>query len=175
MRAFFAIDLSHPLHTAAEKIIEQQPFSDMRWTKPENLHLTLRFLASLEEETVAPLCENVATALADIKPFDIETHGTIYFPTERPRVFAIAVRLSEELAMLVKALNHATESLGFAIEQRPFLPHITLGRFKHKPSAPQINYLGEAFTQTVSELVLYRSDPQPSGSVYSVLHRFNFA
>lgn len=170
MRAFIAIDLDQNMRDTAAKIIQQQSFEHMRWTKLENMHLTLQFLESITDEQAQFIGEKLDQALSSIPTFRIETRGTICFPKRRPRVFAIAISLSEELAMLTKSIWDITSEIGIQPDKRPFLPHITMGRFKSPPHQEPGNFLEKTLTQEVAGVSLYRSDPGDQGSVYSLIH-----
>jgi len=175
MRIFFAIDTDKALSTQAKHIIEQHPFSHMRWSKPENLHLTLRFIGSAAEDQITPLCEEVEKRLSIFQSFTIETDGTICFPKNHPRVFAIYFKLNHQLGQLAKTIHDVTNEMGFPEEKRPLLPHLTLGRFKAKPQEEIKNHLDEKFELAVKNVILYRSEPTDEGSQYSVIHRFDLA
>lgn len=172
MRVFFAIDPDDTLRQLANDIILKEPFENVGWSKPQNLHLTVRFLEHLEEDQLKTLCEKIQTALTAIKPFTIEADRTICFPAKNPKVFGIYFHLNTELAQLTKLVREVTYSLGMPEEKRPFLPHLTLGRFKARPVEAIINHFRTTHTLQVNSLVLYRSEPTPTGSHYTVLHRF---
>jgi 2'-5' RNA ligase len=173
MRVFFAIDPDDVLRQLANDIILKAPFENVGWSKPENLHLTVRFLEHLEENQLTLLCEKIQTALTAIKPFTIEADRTVCFPAKNPKVFGIYFHLNAELAELTRLVREVTRGLGCPEEKRPFLPHLTLGRFKVRPTETIINHFRTTHTLQVNSLVLYKSEPTATGSHYTVLHRFD--
>jgi 2'-5' RNA ligase len=97
----------------------------------------------------------------------------------RPRVIWVGVRAPVELELLEKGVDHATRRLGFAGEERPFSPHLTLGRVNQRVSPEEILQLGDQLsklqigvlgTARVHSVTLFRSDLRPSGAVYSRLY-----
>ena len=132
MRAFIAIDLPEAVRVALRQ--QQAPFRavcpDGRWTRPEGIHLTLKFLGEISDQQVT----QAINALKELRPFETfstEVKGFGFFPdTRRPRVFWAGVATPPNLVMLAEQVEHAMEKLGFAREDRPFTPHLTLARFK---------------------------------------------
>ena len=132
MRLFIAIDLSESVKEAlldvATQMGQKLPAGAVRWVKPEQLHLTLRFLG---ETAVAqlPALQNQLTQLTKAKkPFHLQLNGVGAFPNRRrPRV--VWAGLAGELAALQtlqKELEERLVGLGWPEEKRPFNPHISL-------------------------------------------------
>ena len=89
MRAFIAIDLPEPLHAALAEA--QQAFRnacrDARWTRPEGIHLTLKFLGEISDAQTKQVVEALAQ-IGQFEPFSVEVKGFGFFPqAQRPRVF----------------------------------------------------------------------------------------
>lgn len=182
IRSFVAIEIPPPLR---EKVVQVQEIlrgagGGVKWVEPENLHLTLRFLGEVEEDrlkAVEGVCRQVAAAS---QPFHLELVGVGAFPHARaPRVVWMGVgEGSEALAELAARLERGIRALGFSREERPFRPHLTLGRVR-RPEA--IRSLVEALASLgqervgamrVEEMVLMRSDLTPGGPLYTPLSRF---
>lgn len=145
IRAFFAIDLSASLR---EHIVEiMQPFQathqdiPIRWSKPEHLHITLQFLKAFAREDVHLLIENVKRRLRYSKKFKVKLQELELFPSPRaPRMLALSVEPNETLTALAKQIGQAILATNYAIENRPFRPHLTLGRFNERP--PEKPFVG---------------------------------
>ena len=132
MRAFIAIDLPEPLHAALAEA--QQSFRsacrDARWTRPEGIHLTLKFLGEISDAQTKQVVEALAQ-MGPFEPFPVEVKGFGFFPqAHRPRVFWAGVAAPPALAELAARVESRMEKIGFAREDRAFSPHLTLARFQ---------------------------------------------
>lgn len=190
MRAFIAIDLPESLHRA---LAEQQAAfraacargprgqikaDEIRWTRPEGVHLTLKFLGHISDDQV----RQVIGGLKEIGPFErfpVEVKVFGFFPDpRRPRVFWVGVVASPALGQLAKRVEESMENLGFAPENRPFSPHLTLARFKTPEPLPALQaWLEQQGEKTLgrfeaSEFFLYESKLSPRGSEYQKVERF---
>lgn len=133
MRLFVAADLPDDVRArlgAAQAALAALPL-EVRWTRPEGIHLTLAFLGGVPEERV----EQVRGALRDAEcrwmaPLALAARGVGVFPDRgRPRVIWAGVTGDVEAAGRVKrAVDAALATVGMAPEARPFHPHLTLGR-----------------------------------------------
>src|SRR5690242_10374153 len=130
MRAFIAIDLPESVRAALAEVQHavRDAARDARWTRPEGTHLTLKFLGQISDAQV----QVVVQALAKVErfePFPIEVKGFGFFPGEkRPRVFWAGLEAPAALAELAARIERDLEKIGFAPENRPFAPHLTLAR-----------------------------------------------
>lgn len=147
----------------------------MTLTKPENFHITLKFLG----EIPVPLLERVARSLEAISlpPFSVELRGLGAFPNERrPRVIFVKVAGgSSELTNLAEKVEEVTARLGFPRERRPFVPHATVARVKRLGPRFSFCELAEKYaanllgTVNVESFKLKKSVLTPSGPIYSDL------
>lgn len=117
---------------AAQRAI---PTNGVRWTRPDNFHLTLKFLGEVPEEKIEQIGAALQRVCADHAPFDASLSRFGVFPsTRRARiVWAGTGAGSEELRTLAADVETAFEPLGFEREGRTFVPHATLGRVRGKP------------------------------------------
>jgi RNA 2',3'-cyclic 3'-phosphodiesterase len=180
MRTFVAIELPEAVRAelGRQQHALRSPARDARWTRPEGMHLTLKFLGEISEAQLAPLRAALA-ALGPFAPFDVEVKGFGFFPdARRPRVFWAGVEGGSRLAELAGSVEGALEVLGFERERRAFNPHLTLARFKTPHPQPA---LAEAIEQlkdssfgrfAVSEFFLFESQLSPEGARYQKLARF---
>jgi len=182
MRLFIAIDLPDSVRAALAR--EQARLRDgcarsrdIRWTRPEGLHLTLKFLGQVEATRVTDVTEAL-NALGPYETFEIEVGGFGFFPSaRRPRVFWVGSQATPVLGELARRVEAAMEPLGFAREDRPFQPHLTLARLEGQRPQPELDAAvqkGEAsFGRfTVTEFFLFESKLRPGGAEYSKLARF---
>jgi 2'-5' RNA ligase len=132
VRLFVALDLPDQVrHAITELIARLQPKSrSPRWIKPENLHITLKFIGHVPNEKLSP----IQTALSSIRvaqPVELHFRGMGFFPNERrPRAFWCGIASSPNLAELAANIDRALVPMGIEAETRPFTPHLTLARFK---------------------------------------------
>lgn len=180
MRLFIALDLpNHVRSTLAEAQSRlRQGNHAVRWARVEGTHLTLQFLG----ETDAKLVPDLLTAVSHIRtfPFSLRLDRLGAFPSaSRPRIIwaGLAGDL-DHLATLQRAVTAATRLLGFVPEDRPFAPHLTLGRARQDVSAAQIQALAEALRSTAPPTPamwttdrpqLFESVSTPKGVVYTVI------
>ncbi|AWV89021.1 RNA 2',3'-cyclic phosphodiesterase [Bradymonas sediminis] len=156
------------------------PQTRMRWTHPENIHLTLKFLGDTDDALVSRLSDTISGLVKPLFPFEVETKGLGFFPApELPRIFwcGFAPESAEVLALLQQAIERDLGELGFEPNERAFHPHITLGRVKSRanPNFAKFaqKYENKSFGKSyVKDFVLYESILTPKGPVYQVVERF---
>jgi len=180
IRSFVAIDISDEIRDGLDKIIaELKPkVHDVRWVKVKGIHLTLKFLGNVAESMIPSLRAVLEEAAQTAKPFDVEIKGLGAFPNpRRARVVWVGVEESSgALGELAGRIEKGMKPLGFKPENRPFHPHLTIGRTRRdgrpgKGLADMIEkYQSRAVGKfTASEITLFRSDLKPTGAVYSKL------
>jgi 2'-5' RNA ligase len=180
MRAFIAIDLPKSIHAALRQ--KQASFRSVspeaRWTQPEGIHLTLKFLGEISDPKVREVCESLKS-LGRFEGFAIGLKGFGFFPDAgRPRVFWVGVEAPASLNRLVEQIETAMRSLGFAREERAFKPHLTLARFRVPQAQPALQALlsqpgeQELGNFEASEFFLFESKLSPQGAEYRKVERF---
>lgn len=148
--------------------------SGVRWEPQSKFHVTLKFLGSLTPTQVDHIRSEHTRAAQVIAPFDIVLNSIGSFPDlGSPKIIWIG-SLREENAPLSACFAVVDEycaAAGFKKEERPFLPHITLGRVKGKISEVLIKKIEtitfEPLQFLCTELLIMKSDLSPSGSAYS--------
>jgi 2'-5' RNA ligase len=193
MRLFVAIDLDEPIREKMVRFVEgASGFApDIRWMKPDALHLTLKFIGEFPDTRLPELKQALATVKSEI--FDVTFSGTGFFPTPKAaRVFWVGISADERLAKLAAAVDDATAKLSVEHEQRAYTPHLTLARSgsgrlsrgKEDRRNNRFQKLRERLekmprpefgTMTAREFFLYQSKLSPRGSEYTKLERFTFA
>lgn len=178
-RTFVAIELPKSRQDDIRKL--QHAFAshrlDIRWVKPENLHLTLRFLGDVDPPDIDAVERVLSGTAANTPIFDLSPRGMGVFPNIRqPRILWVGMAgQTDMLRSLQKSLVDALVPLGFAADKRPYRGHLTIGRIK--PRTHQGRLVGalrthqEFFSQvfTVKRLVIFKSDLRPDGPVYTRL------
>jgi 2'-5' RNA ligase len=183
MRLFVAIELPNEIKDELASLQKElrQAQAEVSWTKPENLHLTLKFLGEVGTERVEQIEQAYAEAARASKPLSLATHETGFFPNlRRPRVVWAGLQGDlDELLALQNKLETQFATLGFTHELKPFQPHLTLGRIKTTKNVAPLVARAEAYqlptlSFTASELVLMQSQLHPGGSIYTPLSRARF-
>lgn len=183
-RAFIAYDLPESVRSslaAVQQALKLYGFR-VRWVRPANIHLTLKFLGSTAEADTSKIAGAMSQAVKDCESISLVAKGIGVFPdSRRPRV--IWAGLAGQLVHLQK-LQHTLDDylaeLGFAKETRAFKAHLTLGRVKGKIASARIKtaiekldgFASESFE--VNQIILFKSELRPSGAVYSKVHRVTF-
>jgi 2'-5' RNA ligase len=176
-RCFFAVDLADEVRRAvvtARRELEGAG-AEVRWSRPESLHVTLKFLGDVEAERIAAVAAAAESVVSGEAPFVMRAVGMGGFPSlERPRVLWAGLEAAA-LARLATALDAALAGLGLAAKEEPFRPHLTLGRVRSLrrfgPLRAALERMGKRDfgVSRVDRIVLYRSHLQPGGSVYEQL------
>lgn len=185
MRAFVAIDLNDEVRGSIGRLQEKLRASDaeVKWVKPYNAHLTLKFLAEISEadaESVKLFLDEIAQ---ETRTFSAAFSGLGFFPNEqRPRVLWVGIREgANELRELAEKIDDKTATLGIPKEKRGFSPHLTLGRFKSNRNLDELMRLVKkakdfhAGEFAASEIHLIQSVLSRSGPTYTKLHTASFS
>lgn len=173
MRGFIAFDLPENIKKEIKKTQEELKLFKIqaKWVKSENFHLTLAFLASINQEQVSHIKKILASINRLIEtPISLQLKKISGFPDVlKSRV--IFVDLDGE----IKRLNHLVTNLRNELkekkiwfDEKPFVPHLTLGRFKKPQNISQLNkkfFVRKIFFE-VKEIFLYQSQLHPSGAIY---------
>lgn len=183
LRAFIAIELPPPLQSAIEKQTARlrQAIGEetVRWIPAHNLHLTLKFLGNVAASHVDFL-EQMLTQAADAHtPFDLQIGGIGSFPNSKlPRVLWAGIHAPAELAALQKSIESGAARLGYEADNRPFSPHLTLGRVRQHIDPSNLQrvraalegiQIGNIGAARIDRVHLFRSELRRDGSVYTKL------
>ncbi|MFQ5602174.1 MAG: RNA 2',3'-cyclic phosphodiesterase [bacterium] len=183
IRTFIAIEISEDVRKRIAEVQEDLKKSGERisWTRPENVHLTLKFLGEVEEKVILNIADVLTTLGQEWRAFSFKVAGLGVFPNvNRPRVIWAGIEnVHEEFAKLVSRLEEGMSQLGFKKEPRSFTPHLTIGRVKsvvNKTFVDKIiKYQFEGGETHAQEIVVMRSDLLPSGALYTPLRKIKLA
>jgi 2'-5' RNA ligase len=186
IRSFLALDLPEEILREIGRIrnrLEELIQGDIRWVRPEGIHLTLKFFGDISEIDIANIAAVVEKAAAGAAPFTLSIGGVGVFPdSRRPRVLWLGMNGDvPRLLIFQKELERSLQLIGFALEERPFRPHLTLGRIrspKGLTGLARVLEKGEEYAAAgflASGLGLFRSELTPRGAVHTRLKWFPFA
>lgn len=179
IRVFFAVNLNdHQKKCLREWMASLKVAAkskNLRWTKSTNLHITLQFMPAVRTMDLPRLIQNTEKEIASIKTkIEFELGEIRLFPSPyHPRNMVLNLTPQVELAALSAAIGRGILATNYPIETRPFQGHVTLCRIK-QPNLVNLDFLSKATLPDigkikVSEVILYRSEPQAEGSVYTPL------
>jgi len=184
IRAFLAVDIGPEVRENLRRLQEQLKRSqaDVRWVRPEGIHLTLRFLGNILDADLQKLEPVMAAAAAAQAPIELTVAGWGMFPNpQRPRVLWVGLPQGrEKLSQVAETLERGLIQAGFGPEDRPWKPHLTLGRFQ---SPRNLETLTKALAKAgervygriqADRLTLFQSQLQRGGAVYTVLRESAF-
>lgn len=152
----------------------------VKWVEPEGIHLTLKFLGNIPLKQVTEVIRAIEEAARDVPPFHLELSGLGAFPNlKQPRVLWVGIGGEiNRLLRLQQNIDSALASLGFAKEERPFMPHLTLARVRQGASPMERRNFGELAMSAKFEancpvdakaISLMRSQLTPDGAIYTRL------
>jgi len=134
MRLFIAIEILEKIKAELMEIVDKlkQAGADVKWVRPQGMHITLKFLGEVDENRKDKIIEILKQISEKKSPFTVTFKGLGAFPDlKRPRVVWIGIEKGgEELKGIAKELDVSLGNLGFLREKREFSPHLTLGRVK---------------------------------------------
>ena len=115
-----------------------------RWTEPDQVHLTLKFIGEVPAAEVEPIAEALQEVAGSFRPFEMKFGPIGAFPSpRRPRVVWLGVEQTPELRFIKDDLERRLAELGIEREQRPYQPHVTLGRAPRDAEAGEFRRLEE--------------------------------
>ncbi len=177
IRAFIAVNLAPAIGEEIAKIqsVLKEAQGDIRWTRIDGMHLTLKFLGDIAREQVEPILAALRNTLHNQLPLHVTARRLGAFPhLKRPRVLWVGLS-SEGLVGLQEKVESALIALDFPREERSFTPHLTLGRVRSLRGWEQVLAVVRKYEQVqfgdsiIDHVTLYQSTLRPDGAVYSPL------
>jgi 2'-5' RNA ligase len=182
-RLFIAVDTPEQIKKQLEDLSARLRESDahVRWEGREKFHATLKFLGGTDQNLLSLITASLERISSGTSPFPVVVRGVGSFPGRgNPRVVWVGLDDPDGgLERLHMSIEREMNTLGFASEDRPFHPHVTLGRVKGPRNLHNLQRMLESVTfeshpTTVHEVLLVRSELKQSGSVYTILKSFPF-
>ena len=152
---------------------------NIKWTNPDNIHITLVFLGDIEDGKIKPVAAMLKGICEGYGKFELILKGSGVFKNlHDPRIIWTGIEHSEKLIQLNESIINGLKNEGFEIEGRPFNPHLTLGRIKTLKDKSGLKFLIEKYQNTeiqkvpVNDIVFYESILLQSGRMYKPLGKF---
>lgn len=182
MRLFVALSIPPDVRENIASLIRtfRRADSKPRWVNPENLHVTLKFIGEVAEESVPSVSDELGTIRA-AEPLTLAFRGVGFFPNaRRPGVAWIGIEAPPTLAFLASEINRLLTPLGIPPEKKPLVPHLTIARFKENRLLPALQAEIEKWKDQslgqfpTAEIHLIESRLKSSGAEYTTLRSFHF-
>jgi len=185
MRVFIAIDIDAQVRKALGDL--QQELAgragirngDVKWVRPEVIHLTLKFLGEIENESVVEVCGITEGVAARHGSFELDVESVGHFGGRSARVVWVGSgKGSDELLGLQQDLEQKLAEAGWPRESRKFTVHLTLCRIRNPKAGIELAQITEAYKDyklgsiVADSVTVYQSQLRPSGPVYTPLGRY---
>ena len=183
MRTFIAVELPEEIRTILSNIQDElkQARADVKWVKPENIHLTLKFLGEIEEDKVLKIQSTLNQIASKNSGFNLCLSSLGSFPKlQYPRVIWIGVENDQPIQEIAETLEKELLKIGLPAETRPFSSHITLGRVRsglnRKALIEKLEFLNKNLCSSRTEfkvlsLTLFKSTLTPQGPIYEAIFK----
>jgi len=183
IRSFIAVELPEEVTEGLARLrneLERDEQRFVKWVDTGGIHLTLKFLGNIPFKQVTELTKAIEEAGRGISPFRLEISGTGVFPNlKQVRVFWVGIGGEvDKLSRLQQNIDSVLAALGFAKEERSFVPHLTLARIRQGASPSERRSFGELVGSTIFEdkyhikvdaISLMKSQLTPAGAIYTRL------
>lgn len=176
IRSFIAIPIikeqANALGDCSAKMAYQDKSNAVRWVDQSNYHITLAFLGDQQESDLEELAEQLDQQLPEVGGFQVPITHLSPFPESRPKLIAAMVEKNQQLVAIQQQVVSAIHASSIHFDKRKFMPHITLGRYRHSK-----NHFAGAIptnldvTLDVTEVSIYESTLTPSGAEYEAIFR----
>ncbi|HUW19049.1 MAG TPA: RNA 2',3'-cyclic phosphodiesterase [Sedimentisphaerales bacterium] len=185
MRVFIAIDIGEEIRAALGELQRQLQSKadvrkgDVKWVRPDSIHLTLKFLGEIKDEQVVEVCNVVKDVAGRHKNFELDVESVGHFGGSSARVLWVGCGHNcEQLHRLQKDIEEQLALAGWPEEARQFTGHLTLCRIRNVKAGAELAKLGEAFKDyklgiiSADSVSVYQSQLRPSGPIYTILANY---
>jgi 2'-5' RNA ligase len=179
IRTFIAIELNEGIHSelASLQAVLKKSNADVKWVAPDSIHLTLKFLGSIDAQKIKEIERILNEVASEIEPFILTLKGIGAFPKlDYPRIIWAGVESgAPQSGQFAKLLEEKLEKIEIPREDREFHPHLTLGRVKSLKNKDKLKEIIEATkfearsAADVNHLTLFKSELTRDGSIYTPL------
>ena len=188
MRCFIAIDIDEQIRKALASLQNELQSkadikkSDVKWVKPESIHLTLKFLGEIRDEQAVDVCNITKEVASRHKSFELDVESVGYFGGRSARVLWVgAGQDCENLLQLQNDLEQQLASTGWPKETRKFSGHLTLCRVRNSKAGLKLAQITENYkdfklgTMPADSVSVYQSQLTPKGPIYTLLGNYKLS
>ncbi len=185
MRLFIAIDINEGIKKALGDLQQQlqkksgTKKGDAKWVRPDDIHLTLKFLGEVEDEKAAEICNITNEVAARHKSFELKIESVGYFGGRSAKVLWVGTgEGAGNLQALQRELEEQLALAGWPEEAREFTGHLTLCRIRDPKAGMKLAQVTEEYRDfklgviSADSVVVYKSELLPSGPIYTVLGNY---
>jgi len=181
LRGFIALETKIPkkISNFQNEIIKTG--ANIKLVKPENMHLTIKFLGETEELQINNIEEIIKKAIIGVKPFKIKLKGTGAFPNhDYIKIIWIGIENGEIIKTIAEKINNDLSKIGFKKDKKNFSPHLTIGRVKTAKNKEKIIKILDKnkdiffSEQEINTIKLIKSKLTPKGPIYTTLKELKF-
>ncbi len=185
MRVFIAIDINDQIRNgignlqqklSAEADIKK---SDVKWVRPESIHLTLKFLGEIKDAQCVEVCNITEEVVANHKNFELDIESIGCFGGKSPRVLWVGMGAgSNQLRELAKNLDEKFTSAGWPKETRDFTGHLTVCRIRNSKAGAKLAQVSEQYRDyqlgaiPADSVTVYQTELTPQGPIYTALGNY---
>ena len=183
IRCFIAIEIPETIQNQLARIqgTLRKQIQKASWVKPNNIHLTLKFLGDVEPEDIQTIGEAIEGVAIRHRSFSLRIGGLGAFPNfARPRVMWTGVKAGgERVSALAQDINVALSDCGFPLDTKKFNPHLTLARLKARIDLRSYTSQYRQYDRidgaemNVKTISLIQSQLHPTGAIYSTLQSYS--
>ena len=176
IRSFIAFSIpnsvANELGDLGARMAYQDKSNAVRWVDQERYHVTLAFLGDQSLDDLESLAVYLDETLGFSSP-EVSVRRLSPFPERRPKFIAAMVDPNDALSQVQRQVVSAVKNCGLHMDKRRFIPHITLGRYRHSknPFSGAIP-MNLSMDMVLDEVVLYESVLTTNGAEYEALYRF---
>ena len=182
MRLFIAVDIDEKIRHAVAQLQDEMAAEadmkkgDVKWVRPEKMHLTLKFLGQVKDEKSVEICTVTGSAAEQHKAFDLDIETVGCFGGKSPKVLWVGTESgSEELCALAGDIEKRLAEVGWPEEARKFSGHLTLCRIKNFEAGKKLAQISKNYsdiklgTVLIDAVTVYQSQLTPTGPIYTAL------
>lgn len=185
MRTFIAVDIDEQIRKSLARLQEKLGVEagigkgDVKWVRPETVHLTLKFLGEIKDEKSIEVCNIVKEIAGRHGSFELNIEQVGCFGGKSARVLWVGTgKGCDQLGQLAKDIDEQLSLAGWPKETREFTGHLTLCRIKNFRAGAELAKTAEDYkdfklgSMAVDSVVVYQSKLTPSGPIYIPLGRY---
>ena len=188
MRCFIAIDIDEKIKAALGNLQQRLQSSvdikknDVKWVRPEAVHLTLKFLGEIKDEKVAEVCNIVKDITGRHEGFELDIESVGYFGGRSAKVLWVgAGENNSNLLALQRDIEQQLALAGWPRQGRGFAAHLTLCRIRRPAAGIKLAAMSEEYRDfklgimPADSVSVYQSQLKPTGPVYTLLGNYKLS